>query len=262
MKSNTFLMLRKSATKDLTTASILLSFSLMLNLCLMFYVPFAGFNSIKITLATSFIMLIGIVGDPIFGFMSGCLLDVITCMIRPVGPWFPGFTITAGLSGLIPFILYKLFENKKLPYNLINSLFILLLSTSCVLGFIYKKLLIFKNNTLYYNGEVLSIWCIIAYISITLLYIIVPIVLTNIFSKTKFKSKSNINTSKILCIVSITECITSLMLNTLNLSILFGKGFLLFLPGRILSSMLIIPIHTIILCALIEVLNKVFKYNL
>lgn len=256
MKSNTFLVPKKITTKNLSIASILLSLSLLLNLYLMFYVPFAGFHSIKITLATSFIMITGITCGPVFGFASGCLLDIITCMIRPVGPYFPGFTLVAGLSGLIPFVLYKLFKNKKLPYNLINSLFILLLSTSCVVGFIYKNLLLFKNNTLYYDGKVLSMWYIIAYISITILYIIVPIILTNKFSKT------NINTSKILCIVSITECITSLILNTYNLSLCFGKGFILFLPGRILSCMFMIPIHTIILCALIEILNKIYKYNL
>ncbi|QSX05301.1 folate family ECF transporter S component [Sedimentibacter sp. zth1] len=252
MKGNTFLVSKKITTRKLTTASILIAMSLVLNLLFLFYIPVAGFQAVKITFSTAITMITGIICGPMVGFISGSLVDILTCLIKPVGPYFPGFTIAAGLSGLIPGLFFKYFKSDKLNYNLINTIFISILSASCVGGFIFKGLLTIEGNSLYYNGEPLHIALIIGYIVLTLAYIVFPIIVTK-----KFHSKYK--TNKILFMVSVSQFITSIILNTYFLSIIMGKGFIVFLPARILSNFFLIPIYAIVISTVLETVNKTFK---
>ena len=76
--------------------------SLVLNLIFMVYIPVAGINSIKFTLSSAITMITGIVCGPLMGFFSGVIVDILTFIIKPGGgAYFPGFTIAAGLTGLM-----------------------------------------------------------------------------------------------------------------------------------------------------------------
>ncbi|HBB29064.1 MAG TPA: folate family ECF transporter S component, partial [Clostridiales bacterium] len=104
-------------------------------------------------------------------------------------------------------------------------------------------------------GEPLSMIYVIGFLALVLAYIIVPIVIT---SKLKF----NIKTNKILFMVSIIQFVTSIILNTYFLSVLYGKGYLVFLPARVLSNFFIIPIYTVVIATILEAVNKRFKLNI
>ena len=51
----------------------------------------------------------GLLFGPITGGTVGALGDIISCLITPTGPYFPGFTLNAFLSGAV----YGLFFYKK-----------------------------------------------------------------------------------------------------------------------------------------------------
>lgn len=52
------------------------------------------------------ILLVGIAYGPGWGFIAGALADFIGATLFPIGPYFPGFTLTAGLSGaIVPVLL-------------------------------------------------------------------------------------------------------------------------------------------------------------
>lgn len=255
MKGNTFSMSKQFSASNLTRAGILISMSLVLNLIFMIYIPIAGINSVKFTLSSAITMITGIVCGPIFGFASGAIVDILTCIIRPAGPYFPGFTLAAGLTGLMAGLIYKYLKSEKINYNLLNTIFISILSGGFIGAFIMKGLLTFQDKTLYYNGEPLNMLYVIGFIALVLAYIIVPIVITS-------KLKLNIKTNKILFMVSTIQFVTSILLNTYFLSVLYGKGYLVFLPARFLSNFFIIPIYTVVIATILEAVNKRFKLNI
>ena len=255
MKGNTFLFSKNFTVSNLTRAGILISMSLVLNLIFMIYIPVAGFPTVKFTLSAAITMITGIVCGPALGMASGAIVDILTCIIRPAGPYFPGFTIAAMLTGLIPALIFKCLRNDKLNYNFLNTVFIALLSGGCVGAFIMKGVLTIQNNMIYYNEKPLHVLLILAFIALVAAYIMIPIIITK-------KLRLNIKIDKILFVVSVTQFITSIILNTYFLSVLYGNGFLFFLPSRVLSNFFIIPIYSVLIATILESVNKRFKINL
>ena len=51
------------------------------------------------------LLLGGLLIGPRTGFAVGCLTDLISFAMRPPGPFFPGFTLTQGLTCMIPALI-------------------------------------------------------------------------------------------------------------------------------------------------------------
>jgi ECF transporter S component (folate family) len=195
-------------------------------------------------------MLSGIILGPVIGFCSGAAADIINFMVKPGGPFFPGFTLVSALSGFIPGLIFK-YLKKELNFNLLNTLFISLLSVGFVGAFIVKGIMSFENSVIIYNGEPLKIIYIIGFFILVAAYLYIPIKLTSM-------GNNNFKINKIVFTVSVTQLITSIILNTYFLSIMYGKGFLIFLPARILTNFFMIPLYSILIAAILGALNKRF----
>lgn len=253
MKGNT-LVTKKINIFNMTRAGILIAISLVLSFIFQIEIPIAGFSAVRLSFSTIVIMLSGFICGPATGFATGVLVDVLKFALKPSGVYFPGFTLAAGLSGFIPAFLNKHLK-KDLNYNLINTISILLLSFSFASIFFIKDVLVIENGVLMYNSAPVSMAYIIGFIVLVAIYIAMPIYITRKFNK-------HVDMSKTLFTVSVSNFITSIILNTYCLSILYGKGFIIFLPGRILSNFFIIPIYAIVLTSAIATINKNFKtYN-
>ena len=113
---------------------------------------------------------------PVAGAMSGGLSDIINYIINPKGAFFPGFTISAMVSGIIYGISF------------------------------YKKEISVKR-------------CIFA-------------------------------ESAIVVIVDI-------LLNTLWLSLLYGKGFFVLLPMRIIKNVVMIPINVAMMYFVLKLVDRI-----
>lgn len=90
-------------TKRIAYLAIFIAISVGLNLF--------SFNFALLTNKVSFIntinALAGIFLGPISGFLVGALGDVLGFLIKPDGPWLPLITLSSGLSGFIPGLLFK-----------------------------------------------------------------------------------------------------------------------------------------------------------
>ncbi len=53
------------------------------------------------------LLLAGMLVGPRTGFAIGCLTDILGFALRPVGMFFPGFTLTQGLTAMIPGLLMR-----------------------------------------------------------------------------------------------------------------------------------------------------------
>ncbi len=59
----------------------------------------------------------GVFLGPIDGFLVGVIGDVIGCIIAPKGPYAPTVTLSTGLLGVLPWVIFKLFALiRKCPY--------------------------------------------------------------------------------------------------------------------------------------------------
>lgn len=247
MRSNTDS--QKFTSLTIVRAGLFIAMSLVLKVVFEIYIPLAGIPALRINFASIPLMLSGIVLGPATGFIAGAAADIINFMAKPGGPFFPGFTLVSALSGFIPGLIYK-YLKKDINYNLLNTIFISLLSVGFVSVFMFNGLLTFEGGIMY-GGEPLNPVYIVGFFMLVTIYLIIPI---------KIKSaNSNLSMNKIVFAVSVTQLITSIILSTYFLSILYGKGFMIFLPARILTNFFMIPLYSIILAAILNAVKGRFK---
>ena len=90
--------------RSLTACAMLLAIQVLLN--------YAGSISIGQSIRISFgyisNAITGMLFGPIPAMLSGILSDLLGTVLKPIGPYYPGFTISAGLVGLTyGFALYR-----------------------------------------------------------------------------------------------------------------------------------------------------------
>ncbi len=244
-------------TRTLVYSSLLTGLSIVLTRFCGIILPIAGLPALRFSFGGIPLIITGILFGPIPGALAGVVADIIGYMTNPMGgAFFPGFTLSAALTGAIPGIIYMFIKSKranvKINFNYINTLFVLLLSIGVVKALFVNEVLSFKNGNLFYLDNRLSYIYIVLYTIIVIGYIATPIIMT----KRNTQNNSLYSIDKIFFIVSFSHLIISLGLNTYWLSLLFDKGYIIFLPTRVIFGFIEIPIHTFILLSL----TKLFKH--
>lgn len=246
------------STRALVSASILTAISVILTRFFGIPIPIGGLPALRITFGAIPIGLVGIVFGPIAGALSGTVADLVGFMINPMGGmYFPGFTLSAALSGFIPGIVYKILKSNKYNFrdanfNVVNTIMILAMAGGVVKGLEMKNLLTINGSMIMYNGKALGIGYIIGFIFLIVMFIVMPIVV-----KSRVKSYDPLySIDKILFLTTLKYIVISLFLNTFWLTILLKKGVMVFLPTRIVFSFIKIPINAVLLYST----TKLIKY--
>lgn len=84
-------------TRTLTTAGILLAIQMVLSS----YGVIEVSDSLKISLAHLALAPTAMLFGPVVAGMQGALSDVLGFILKPTGPYFPGFTLSAMLGGVV-----------------------------------------------------------------------------------------------------------------------------------------------------------------
>lgn len=104
---------RKIGTKTLVQASFLTAISFVLTRFMYIMVPVAGLAaSLRISFGEIPLMISGFLFGPLVGGISGLAADLIGVVLMPQGDYFPGFTISSVLWGVLPG-LFGLYFKKK-----------------------------------------------------------------------------------------------------------------------------------------------------
>ncbi|HHZ00032.1 MAG TPA: folate family ECF transporter S component [Tissierellia bacterium] len=243
MRSNTEP--QKFTPLTLVRAGLFISMSLVLKVMFEVYIPLAGIPALRINFANLPLMLSGMVLGPLAGFLTGAAADIINFIVKPGGPFFPGFTLASGLCGFIPGIIFKHLK-KDMNYNLLNTVFISLLSVGFVLVFIQNGLLTFDKGIIY-DGKPLNPLYAAGFFVLVAIYLVTPIMISS--------GSRDLSMNKIVFAVSVTQLITSIILNTYFLYVLYGIGIMITLPARILTNFFMIPLYSIIIGAVLNVLK-------
>lgn len=72
-----------------------------------------GLSVLRISFGQVPIFISGILLGPVYGAITGALADVLGYFVKPLGPYFPGFTINGALAGLIPGLLASFYNQNK-----------------------------------------------------------------------------------------------------------------------------------------------------
>lgn len=109
---------------SLTATALLVAISIIVS-NFVIYIPLFGFPSVRFSVTSIPIFLVGSLFGGVYGVIAGFISDMISFMITSQGaPYHPGFTINAMLVGLIPGIIFhhiKMRRNKK-SFNKMNLL--------------------------------------------------------------------------------------------------------------------------------------------
>lgn len=124
--------------KTLATAGMLLALAVIFGFL---KVPIT--DTLEIRFLTLPIAMAGILLGPVYGILVGALTDIVSYIVMPTGAFFPGFTISYALTGLIYAIVAHVDSKGKISLvriliaQLICSFFIDVLLNSLWLSILY-----------------------------------------------------------------------------------------------------------------------------
>lgn len=99
----------KLTTRQLAILALLVSLNIILSRFLSLRVPMGGIEGVRIGFGPLPIIFAGLAFGPWAGFSAGALGDLVGYFINPLGgAYMPVFTLTAGLRGFFPGIVWKL----------------------------------------------------------------------------------------------------------------------------------------------------------
>lgn len=157
-------------TKTIAYIATFIAISIILTRMLGVTLPVGGALTLRLSFGEIPIILAGIMLGPLAGALTGIGADLLGYTINPFGgPYFPGFTFTAALTGMLP---------------------------ALILG---------------------------------------------------RKGRVNLTWQKLFAAILITDIISSVILNTTWLVIMYNLGVYAILPARLLARALLIPCYTIII---------------
>ena len=213
MKSNAFVG-STTRTRVVVNCGLFIALSVVLKILFEVYIPLGGFPTLRLNLTAIPIMLSGIVLGPVAGLAVGFISDILSYIIKPAGPYFIGFTVASALTGFIPGMLFILLRKKKVKFlEWFNLGFVLMAVATLFISGIFS----FKNGNLMFGGEPVNIVLMVLLGLLMIGFAVFPVILVK-----KMNSDSNYRSDQILFVVSVTQLITSIILHTIFLSILYG----------------------------------------
>lgn len=254
----------KKQNSEFVHAIVMTSFLTALGVVINFFkvdIPIAGAPVMRVSLSSPFIRLSSLLFGPIYGGISGGLLDIISYIIKPVGGYIPPLTLTAILNGILVGLIWKVLKKfnvktLKLFYIILFSLVLLigisnLLAVSFLPDSILAKLInsIGKKSNYATEGFIIS-----GIIGFVLLFV------------ASFVAKKNEDLYETYLKVIISSGIPSIIVTTINthflrlfMPVLSDKMFMVVLIPRILEDLIMLPIQAYIIVILMNIYSKVAK---
>ncbi len=106
------------SAQSITYAGLFIALSIALTRTMSFYAVVGGVQGVRIGFGNIPIILSGMVLGPSLGAVVGAAADIIGSLIMPSGPYFPGFTLSAAITGALPVIIFRLLNgNRTYSFN-------------------------------------------------------------------------------------------------------------------------------------------------
>ncbi len=213
-----------------------------------------GLPFLKVSLNPSIVMFSSFYLGPVWGFLVGTFCDVFGALLIPQGGAFnPLFTIPASLTGLMPYLIYRVFNNKyekKYPISLI-----------CILFFISTFIAIYfsLNNSIhsesgkkeYMIEDWLRYLMIFGSFGLSIIYVVGVILIKNKFKNAKVNKYYNIYT--IATSVFLTYFVFKIPVSSLIKSFVLSYHFWFVYLVQSIVGFLACFVHIILICVILNV---------
>ena len=128
---------KKNLTKQICVLALLTAAGIVLGRL----VPVVNLWNTKIEFAFVAVMLAACISGPIGGAVVGALVDFIGAILMPTGAYFPGFTVTAAITGLVfGLLLYKKINFPRIVIAVLSTQLADCFSTRCSSQFFTQRL--------------------------------------------------------------------------------------------------------------------------
>lgn len=240
-------------TKFLVTTAVFVAVAVVLR-SFSIAIAAGGILTMRISFDAICYIMPGILFGPLYGGISGGLIDILGYIIRPMGGYIPLFTITNIAAGILPALIWRYIKNAK-EYKVRNC-YIAFFGLLLVVGFFNFIIMKFAYHTTL--GQLLSsLGKKSQYLSTGLMLIGaigVIIFIINVFiKKSMVKSYDFVNNNYFKLIIVIG--ISGILICTINTYILLiftpaliAKGFMFLWIPRIIEALLMTIVNSYITC--------------
>lgn len=122
-------------TRTLTTAGILLAIQMVLSS----YGTIELNDSLKISLAHLTLAPTAIFFGPVVAAFQGALSDILGFLLKPTGPYFPGFTLSALLGGLVYGVMF--YKTQRRVWQIVLARLIIIVVINIALNTLFLTML-------------------------------------------------------------------------------------------------------------------------
>lgn len=122
-------------TRTLTTAGILLAIQMVLSS----YGVIEVSDSLKISLSHLALAPTAMLFGPVVAGVQGALSDVLAFLIKPTGPYFPGFTLSAMLGGVVYGMMF--YKTRRRAWQIVAARLIIVVFINICLNTLFLTML-------------------------------------------------------------------------------------------------------------------------
>lgn len=222
-------------------------------------IPIAGVNVLRISFSGPFVRLSSLLFGPVYGGISGGLLDILSYILKPVGGYMFPVTLTAILNGILVGVLWQFI--KKCNNNLLKTFYIFIFSLIGIIGIVNFVAKSFVPDS-YLAQFIISMGKKSNYASQG--FIIVSLIGFVILFINEMISKNNKYLYEIYLKIVVSIGIPSIIVTIINTYVfrmfmpeLANKLFMIVLIPRILDDLFMLPLQAYVIIVLMNIYQNV-----
>lgn len=146
----------KSNTRKVAFAGMFIALNIILTRYFSYMVYIGGLQAVRLSFGEIPLMLSGMILGPVYGGLTGALADLLGYPLNPQGAYFPGFTLTAAISGFLPGLMGKWIKKPWSWKSISLVVGITTVLTSLVLNTVWLEFLMGKAFTVLLPPRVLA----------------------------------------------------------------------------------------------------------
>jgi len=213
-----------------------------------------GLPFLKVSFSPSIVMFSSFYLGPLWGFLVGTAVDVFGALIYPTGGAFnPLYTIAASLTGLIPFLAYRVISFSKLDnkYPILLGILMGALNIFTIMFMIFNDTIKSESGKTTYTLYPWIKWSVCSVLlALSIVFIIAMLFIKKRFANRKFNE--NYNVFIVASSVYVTYFFFKIPVGSLVQALLMNWNFWMIFIVRTLTGFLTTFVHIIIICLALD----------
>ena len=232
--------------KTIVTVSLFVTLSLVLSL-FSWVIPLFGFPSLKVGLSQLPIMLVGFIFGPSWGLIAGLVEDMLELLTGTIAFPFFGFTLNKILVGVIPGLTYRFVRSNNSFTKQLPNILISIISISALIYVFSTQRISLPDGDIFITLQMKLV--ISAFILLLVSTLIIGL---------KIVTKKNDKAYVLNWVIGVilVEMLVQLTLTPLWLDIMYEIPFIISVSVRIIKSVLMIIVNTVIGHVLLRLIGR------